>query len=92
MQRAAAETSETGYGRYTDIYERPNGRWLCVAAPFMRLCDRAQGVSQRSESPSETTGVLAQTFWIFWGFGGRLSFIAARAINSPARRTKTLLS
>jgi Domain of unknown function (DUF4440) len=28
---------ETGYGRYTDIYERRNGRWLCVAAHFMRF-------------------------------------------------------
>jgi hypothetical protein len=25
------------YGRYTDIYERRNGRWLCVAANFMRF-------------------------------------------------------
>ena len=25
------------YGRYTDIYERRNGRWLCVAAHFMRF-------------------------------------------------------
>jgi hypothetical protein len=30
-------TGETGYGRYTDIYERRNGRWLCIAAHFMRL-------------------------------------------------------
>jgi len=30
-------TGETGYGRYTDIYERRNGRWLCVAAHFMRF-------------------------------------------------------
>lgn len=28
---------DTGYGRYTDIYERRNGRWLCVAAHFMRF-------------------------------------------------------
>jgi hypothetical protein len=30
-------TGETGYGRYTDIYERRNGRWLCIAAHFMRF-------------------------------------------------------
>ncbi len=30
-------TGDTGYGRYTDIYERRNGRWLCVAAHFMRF-------------------------------------------------------
>jgi Domain of unknown function (DUF4440) len=30
-------TGEPGYGRYTDIYERRNGRWLCVAAHFMRF-------------------------------------------------------
>jgi ketosteroid isomerase-like protein len=30
-------TGESGYGRYTDIYERRNGRWLCVAAHFMRF-------------------------------------------------------
>jgi len=30
-------TGEFGYGRYTDIYERRNGRWLCVAAHFMRF-------------------------------------------------------
>ena len=30
-------TGERGYGRYTDIYERRNGRWLCVAAHFMRF-------------------------------------------------------
>jgi hypothetical protein len=30
-------TGEIGYGRYTDIYERRNGRWLCVAAHFMRF-------------------------------------------------------
>jgi hypothetical protein len=30
-------TGETGFGRYTDIYERRNGRWLCVAAHFMRF-------------------------------------------------------
>jgi hypothetical protein len=30
-------TGETGYGRYTDIYERRNGRWFCVAAHFMRF-------------------------------------------------------
>jgi hypothetical protein len=28
---------ESSYGRYTDIYERRNGRWLCVAAHFMRF-------------------------------------------------------
>jgi ketosteroid isomerase-like protein len=28
---------ERSYGRYTDIYERRNGRWLCVAAHFMRF-------------------------------------------------------
>jgi hypothetical protein len=28
---------EFGYGRYTDIYARRNGRWLCVAAHFMRF-------------------------------------------------------
>ena len=28
---------EPSYGRYTDIYERRNGRWLCVAAHFMRF-------------------------------------------------------
>lgn len=30
-------TGEASYGRYTDIYERRNGRWLCVAAHFMRF-------------------------------------------------------
>jgi len=30
-------TGEIGHGRYTDIYERRNGRWLCVAAHFMRF-------------------------------------------------------
>src|SRR5215467_1688084 len=30
-------TGEIGYGRYTDIYQRRNGRWLCVAAHFMRF-------------------------------------------------------
>jgi Domain of unknown function (DUF4440) len=30
-------TGEIGYGRYTDIYERRNGRWLCVAAHFARF-------------------------------------------------------
>ena len=30
-------TGEIGYGRYTDIYERRNGRWLCIAAHFMRF-------------------------------------------------------
>jgi hypothetical protein len=30
-------TGDTEYGRYTDIYERRNGRWLCVAAHFMRF-------------------------------------------------------
>ena len=30
-------TGEPSYGRYTDIYERRNGRWLCVAAHFMRF-------------------------------------------------------
>jgi hypothetical protein len=30
-------TGDTGYGRYTDIYQRRNGRWLCVAAHFMRF-------------------------------------------------------
>jgi len=30
-------TGEIGSGRYTDIYERRNGRWLCVAAHFMRF-------------------------------------------------------
>lgn len=30
-------TGETGYGRYTDIYERRHGRWVCVAAHFMRF-------------------------------------------------------
>ena len=28
---------DIGYGRYTDIYERRNGRWVCVAAHFMRF-------------------------------------------------------
>jgi len=28
---------EVGYGRYTDVYERRNGRWFCVAAHFMRF-------------------------------------------------------
>ena len=28
---------ENGYGRYTDIYQRRNGRWLCTAAHFMRF-------------------------------------------------------
>jgi Domain of unknown function (DUF4440) len=35
--RDKKQTGETGYGRYTDIYERRNGRWLCVAAHFMRF-------------------------------------------------------
>jgi len=30
-------TGEIGHGRYTDIYERRNGRWLCIAAHFMRF-------------------------------------------------------
>jgi hypothetical protein len=30
-------TGEPSYGRYTDIYERRDGRWLCVAAHFMRF-------------------------------------------------------
>ena len=30
-------TGEASYGRYTDIYERRSGRWLCVAAHFMRF-------------------------------------------------------
>jgi ketosteroid isomerase-like protein len=30
-------TGENSYGRYTDIYERRDGRWLCVAAHFMRF-------------------------------------------------------
>jgi hypothetical protein len=30
-------TGETGYGRFTDIYEKRNGRWICVAAHFMRF-------------------------------------------------------
>ena len=30
-------TGEPSYGRYTDIYERRNGRWVCVAAHFMRF-------------------------------------------------------
>jgi hypothetical protein len=30
-------SGEPGYGRYTDIYERRKGRWLCVAAHFMRF-------------------------------------------------------
>ena len=30
-------SGETAYGRYTDIYERRNGRWLCTAAHFMRF-------------------------------------------------------
>jgi hypothetical protein len=30
-------TGEPSYGRYTDIYERRNDRWLCVAAHFMRF-------------------------------------------------------
>jgi hypothetical protein len=30
-------SGEPSYGRYTDIYERRNGRWLCVAAHFMRF-------------------------------------------------------
>jgi hypothetical protein len=30
-------TGEISYGRYTDIYERRNSRWLCVAAHFMRF-------------------------------------------------------
>jgi Domain of unknown function (DUF4440) len=28
---------DIGYGRYTDIYERRNGRWICIAAHFMRF-------------------------------------------------------
>jgi len=30
-------TGEPSYGRYTDIYARRDGRWLCVAAHFMRF-------------------------------------------------------
>jgi hypothetical protein len=30
-------TGEQSYGRYTDVYERRNDRWLCVAAHFMRF-------------------------------------------------------
>jgi hypothetical protein len=30
-------SGDIGHGRYTDIYERRNGRWLCVAAHFMRF-------------------------------------------------------
>jgi hypothetical protein len=30
-------TGEPSYGRYTDIYARRSGRWLCVAAHFMRF-------------------------------------------------------
>ena len=30
-------SGEPSYGRYTDIYERRNGRWLCIAAHFMRF-------------------------------------------------------
>ena len=30
-------SGEPSYGRYTDIYQRRNGRWLCVAAHFMRF-------------------------------------------------------
>jgi hypothetical protein len=30
-------TGDTGHGRYTDIYQRRNGRWLCIAAHFMRF-------------------------------------------------------
>jgi hypothetical protein len=30
-------SGEIGHGRYTDIYERRNGRSLCVAAHFMRF-------------------------------------------------------
>jgi hypothetical protein len=33
---------EPSYGRYTDIYERRNDRWLCVAAHFMRLASLPQ--------------------------------------------------
>lgn len=33
---------DIGYGRYTDIYERRNGRWLCVAAHFMRFQTQPQ--------------------------------------------------
>src|SRR5215467_12273825 len=29
-------TGEASYGRYTDIYRRRNGRWLCVRADFLR--------------------------------------------------------
>ena len=35
--RDTKSTGEFGYGRYTDIYERRKGRWLCVAAHFMRF-------------------------------------------------------
>ena len=35
--RDMKRTGEPSYGRYTDIYERRNGRWLCVAAHFMRF-------------------------------------------------------
>jgi hypothetical protein len=30
-------SGEIWHGRYTGIYERRNGRWLCVAAHFMRF-------------------------------------------------------
>jgi len=36
-------TGESSYGRYTDIYERRNGRWLCVAAHFMRFANPLAG-------------------------------------------------
>jgi hypothetical protein len=35
--RDTKPTGEPSYGRYTDIYERRNDRWLCVAAHFIRF-------------------------------------------------------
>jgi Domain of unknown function (DUF4440) len=36
---------DIGHGRYTDIYERRNGRWMCVAAHFMRFQPPPKAIS-----------------------------------------------
>ena len=50
-------TGDTGYGRYTDIYERRNGRWLCVAAHFMRFQTPAQDVTFMDFSVGKTAEI-----------------------------------
>ncbi|MBM4440845.1 MAG: nuclear transport factor 2 family protein [Candidatus Rokubacteria bacterium] len=35
--RDKRSSGEVGQGRYTDIYARRDGRWLCVAAHFTRF-------------------------------------------------------